>query len=46
MREPYSLDLERVMEAAKDRGWIMEVNAQPAGWIWMMCIVSLQKKCT
>ena len=29
-REPYSLDLERVMEAAKDRGCIMEVNAQPS----------------
>lgn len=28
-REPYELDLERVMEAAKDRGCHLELNAQP-----------------
>jgi len=28
-REPYELDLERVLEAARDRGRIMELNAQP-----------------
>jgi len=28
-REPYDIDLERVLEAAKERGRILEVNAQP-----------------
>ncbi len=28
-REPYELDLERVLEAARDRGRIVELNAQP-----------------
>jgi DNA polymerase (family 10) len=28
-REPYDLDLERVLEAARERGCVMEVNAQP-----------------
>ncbi|NIM27525.1 MAG: DNA polymerase/3'-5' exonuclease PolX [Gammaproteobacteria bacterium] len=29
-REPYDLDLERVMEGARDRGCFLELNAQPA----------------
>lgn len=29
-RDPYELDFERVMEAAKERGCFLEVNAQPA----------------
>ncbi len=28
-RDPYPLDLERIMHAAKERGCILEVNAQP-----------------
>jgi len=28
-REPYDLDLERLMEAAKERGCLMELNAHP-----------------
>jgi DNA polymerase (family 10) len=28
-REPYDVDMERVMEAAKERGYVMEVNAHP-----------------
>jgi DNA polymerase (family 10) len=28
-REPYTLDLERVLEGARDRGCVVEVNAQP-----------------
>jgi DNA polymerase (family 10) len=28
-REPYDIDLERVMEAARERGRILEVNGQP-----------------
>jgi len=28
-REPYDLDLERIMKAAKDNGCFLEVNAQP-----------------
>lgn len=28
-REPYDLDMEKVMEAAKERGCFMELNAQP-----------------
>ncbi len=28
-REPYALDLERVLEGARDRGCVVEVNAQP-----------------
>ncbi|NIR46914.1 DNA polymerase/3'-5' exonuclease PolX [candidate division KSB1 bacterium] len=28
-REPYDLDLERIMEAAKERGCFLELNAQP-----------------
>lgn len=28
-REPYALDMERVIRAAKDRGCILELNAQP-----------------
>lgn len=29
-REPYAIDMERVMEAALERGCVLEVNAQPA----------------
>jgi DNA polymerase (family X) len=29
-REPYEVDMERLMSAAKERGRILEVNAQPA----------------
>jgi DNA polymerase (family 10) len=28
-REPYDIDLERILEAARERGRILEVNAQP-----------------
>lgn len=28
-REPYNIDLEKIMRAAKDRGCILEINAQP-----------------
>ena len=28
-REPYDIDLERIMEAARERGRILELNAQP-----------------
>lgn len=28
-REPYEIDLEKIMEAVKERGCILEVNAQP-----------------
>jgi DNA polymerase (family 10) len=28
-REPYDVDLERIMEAARDRGCFLELNAQP-----------------
>ncbi len=28
-REPYEIDLEKIMEAAKDRGCFLEINAQP-----------------
>jgi len=29
-RRPYAVDLPRLMEAARDRGCVMEVNAHPA----------------
>jgi DNA polymerase (family 10) len=29
-REPYPVDMERIMKAAKDTGTVMELNAQPA----------------
>ncbi len=29
LREPYAVDMEKVMEAAKERGCFMELNAQP-----------------
>jgi len=28
-RQPYSADMEKIMQAAKDRGCLLEINAQP-----------------
>jgi DNA polymerase (family 10) len=29
-RDPYAVDLERIMTAALEQGWFLEVNAQPS----------------